>query len=126
VVVFALAMIQRGGCNNPPSANRRAFGGLRRGRSQRRSFARSNWSDLGIKTKRIYSSFDQATRKLRTINTGCPTPEGSHIVARVSKLILRLSEKSSVDPWKAPFHSKVLGAKRPGSARKKNEKRFAW
>ena len=85
------------------------------------------WSFLRHENKdKINSDIGQDFRTRRHLATEGPTPEGSHKLARVSKPILSLSEKSSVDPWKHQSLSKVQGAKRPGTVRKENETRFAW
>ncbi len=64
--------------------------------------------------------------QLKDCSRLCPTQEGSQKVARVSQSILSPSERIDEDPWKSPSPSKVHGAKRPGSVRNKEERRFSW
>ena len=45
MVILTFPNNSRSSCNNPPSAKKGAFGGLRQGRSRNSSFARSMWSD---------------------------------------------------------------------------------
>ena len=54
MVILTFPNNSRSSCNNPPSAKKGAFGGLRQGRSRNSSFARSMWSDLGLRTKWTY------------------------------------------------------------------------